>query len=92
MNAKEAKELALEYRTQLNSGIVTLVNIEQDKATYYVAVSKDMVEKGYKAGDLVKAACLASNGRGGGKPDFGQGGTKEVEAITKGIEAIKTAL
>ncbi len=92
MSANEAKQLAFEYRSQLGSGIVALVNVDEDKATYYVAVSEDIVAKGYKAGDLVKAACAASNGRGGGKPDFAQGGTKELDKVLLGISEIKKAL
>ena len=87
-----AKQLTLEYRQLLGQGIVTLVNIEGDKATYFVAVSDDFVKKGYKAGDLVKKACQASNGRGGGKPDFAQGGTKEIDKVILGINEIKQSL
>ena len=88
----EAKSLTLEYANQLQSGVVVLVNAEEGKATYFVAVSKDLNGQGIKAGDLVKAACAASNGRGGGKPDFAQGGTKEPQLVEKGLEAIKQAL
>ena len=92
MVGNEAKTLALEYRGQMESGIVILVNVEEEKATYYVAVTEDLIKQGYKAGDLVKVACNASNGRGGGKPDFAQGGTKELDKIMLGIEEIKNAL
>ena len=92
MSAAEAKQLAFEYRNQLGSGIVLLVNVEEDKATYYVAISEDIVAKGYKAGELVKIACNASNGRGGGKLDFAQGGTKELDKIELGINEVRNAL
>ncbi len=92
MKAPEAKQMTYEYANQLGSGIVTVVNVENEKATYFVSVSKDLVAAGIKAGNLVKAACQASNGRGGGKPDFAQGGTKDVAKINDGIKAIKDAL
>ncbi len=92
LSQASAKQLAYEYQNQLNSGVICLVNIEEDKATYYVCVSQDLNQKGIKAGDLVKVACQVSNGRGGGKPDFAQGGTKELSLVNQGVEAIKKQL
>ena len=92
LSQASAKQLVYEYQNQLNSGVICLVNIEEDKATYYVCVSQDLNQKGIKAGDLVKVACQVSNGRGGGKPDFAQGGTKELSLVNQGIEAIKKQL
>lgn len=92
LDGASAKTLALEYRSLIKDGVIVLVNLEADKATYYVGVTDSYITKGYKAGDLVKAACNASEGRGGGKPDFAQGGTKELSKINLGIDAIKGLL
>ena len=92
MAQSEAKQLTFEYRNQLQSGVVCVVNVEQEKATFLIAVTDDLVKSGIKAGVLVKTACEASNGRGGGKPDFAQGGTKELDKVIVAIEAIKKVL
>ena len=89
MAQSEAKQLTFEYRNQLQSGVVCVVNVEQEKATFLIAVTDDLVKSGIKAGMLVKTACEGSNGRGGGKPDFAQGGTKELDKVIVAIEAIK---
>lgn len=85
-NAK-AKQLAFDFRDKLGSGIVVLVSRHEDKCSYFVSVSKDLLGT-YKAGNIVKAINEIVNGRGGGKPDFAQGGC----AINDSIANIKTSL
>lgn len=85
-NAK-AKQLTFDFREQLESGIVVLVSKYEEKCSYFVSVSKDLVGQ-YKAGNIIKAINEVVDGRGGGKPDFAQGGC----AINDNISKIKGAL
>jgi len=85
------KNLAFSYRDSLGSGVVLLTSTGADKLSYFVAVTKDIVAKGVKAGDLVKAINTVCEGRGGGKPDFAQGGCKDIqkkEAIILEIQKV----
>lgn len=86
------KNLAYSYRDSLVSGVVLLLGLGSDKLSYFVAVSKDLVEKGIKAGDLVKKINAVCEGRGGGKPDFAQGGSKHLEQKEAIILEIQKAL
>ena len=85
-NAK-AKQLTFDFRDQLESGIVVLVSKYEEKCSCFVSVSKDLVGQ-YKAGNIIKAINEVVDGRGGGKPDFAQGGC----AINDNISKIKGAL
>ena len=85
-NAK-AKQLTFDFRDQLESGIVVLVSKYEEKCSYFVSVSKDLVGQ-YKAGNIIKAINEVVDGRGGGKPDFAQGRC----AINDNISKIKGAL
>lgn len=86
------KNLVFSYRDSMGSGVVLLTSQNEDRLSYFVGVTKDLVNKGIKAGDLVKAINQAVDGRGGGKPDFAQGGTKETAKQKELLFALKNAL
>ena len=80
------------YRDSLGTGVILLTSQNQDRLSYFVGVTKDLVAKGSKAGDLVKAINQAVDGRGGGKPDFAQGGTKAADKQNELLFALKNSL
>lgn len=81
MESNKAKQLAFDLRDKIDSGIVILVSKFEEKCSYFVGVSKDYVASGVKAGDVVKKINAIVDGRGGGKPDFAQGGCPINEKI-----------
>ena len=52
---------------------------------------KDLINT-YKAGVLVKAMNEVLDGRGGGKPDFAQGGAPTLDKIDEAVAAVKSKL
>jgi alanyl-tRNA synthetase len=56
------------------------------------AVGKSGLEKGIKAGNIIKAAAKALGGGGGGKPDLAQGGGPNVERIEEALGAGEDAM
>jgi len=87
-----SKQLVFDYRDQLKSGIIVLLSQNQDNLAYYVAVTNDVVSKGIKAGEIVKTINQVTSGRGGGKPDFAQGGSKEMADVDSIISVIEESL
>jgi alanyl-tRNA synthetase len=88
------RQLADRYRDQLRSGVVGLGGQTADgKALILVAVTRDLVDRGFKAGDAVRAMAAEVGGKGGGKADLAQaGGTdpgKLDAAFQKLFEAVK---
>ncbi|MBK7860419.1 MAG: alanine--tRNA ligase [Archangiaceae bacterium] len=81
------RKLADKYRDQLKSGVVGLGGTTADgKALVLVAATKDLVEKGLKAGDLVKAIAVDIGGSGGGKPDMAQAGGPDPSKIPQALQ------
>ena len=91
-DAQTAKQLVFELRDQLENGMVLLVNEYEGKVSYFVGLTPSMVKSGHKAGVFIKAMNEATGGRGGGKPDFAQGGCQSIDNISEGIKQIKALL
>ncbi len=67
--------------------VALLASEEPDKVTLLAVCGKGAIEKGVKAGDVIKAATAAVNGSGGGRPDSAMGGTKEVHRVAEAMAA-----
>jgi alanyl-tRNA synthetase (EC 6.1.1.7) len=92
MEIAKAKQMAFDFRDKIKSGIVVLVTTDNNKCSYFVALTKDIVQKGKKAGDIVKAINQVVDGRGGGKPDFAQGGCPMSDKVSSLKEALSNIL
>ena len=60
-----------------------------DKLNMACYCSKDWIEKGLKAGQVVKEAAQLADGNGGGKPDFAQAGAKNVDKAEECLQFVK---
>ena len=60
------------------------------KVMMIAGLSRDLVERGIKAGDWVKAVAPIVGGNGGGKPDLAQAGGKNPEKIEQAISEAVT--
>jgi len=87
MEAKDLRVLADNVRDGLGSGILMLASVKDDQAAMVAMVTKDLAER-FSAGDLLKKVAAAAGGRGGGKPDIAQGGTKEIKKLDKALESL----
>ena len=65
-------------------GISVLSNADAESGTIAVTVSKALTSK-IKAGDLVNKIAALAGGKGGGRPDRAQAGTKEIEKIASAM-------
>ncbi len=63
-----------------------------DKVMLATAFSRDLVDKGYHAGNWIKTIAPVVGGRGGGKPDMAQAGGSEPGKIAEAIEAAEKSL
>ncbi len=88
-DANVMRELADRYRDQLQSGIVGLGGETADgKAIILVAATKDLVAKGFKAGDAVRQMAETVGGKGGGKPELAQAGGTDPSKIPQALERL----
>ena len=73
---KKTNPVAIFFATSMGS----------DKVMMIAGLSRDLVDRGIKAGDWVKTVAPIVGGNGGGKPDLAQAGGKNPEKIEQAIQ------
>ena len=54
--------------------------------TLIAGMSKAVVDRGIKAGDLIKEICPLVGGKGGGRPDMAQGGGADPGGLESALQ------
>ena len=89
--SKELKAFVDEVYNYLDSGIVAMASIRDDKASIVIG-GKGLTDK-YSAVDLVRLASPIVGGNGGGgRPDMAQTGGPDADKIGLAINAIREAI
>jgi alanyl-tRNA synthetase len=71
------------------AGVVAiLAAVKDNKITILAACGNLAIEKGIKAGDLIREITGICGGSGGGKPDFAMGGGKDVSKLKEALDAV----
>jgi len=79
--------LADNVRDRLGSGVIVIASAKDDQASIVAMVTKDLTKR-FSAGEILKNVAALSGGRGGGKPDMAQGGTKELDKLDNALESV----
>jgi alanyl-tRNA synthetase len=88
LDAKELRTISDQLKEKLKSVVLLLVSKNSEKAAFIVSATEDYVKRGLNAGKIAKAFAADIDGSGGGKPDFAQGGSKDLSKINIAIENI----
>ncbi len=87
----EMKGAARDLRGVLGSGVIAL-GLDADEPQVFVTVSDDLVGRGIAAGELVREATTAIDGRGGGRPEMAQGKGTRREGLPAALDAVRSRL
>ncbi|EOH88451.1 alanine--tRNA ligase [Enterococcus pallens] len=83
----QLRQLADQWKQKNYSDILVLGTAQGEKANLLVAMTPAAVEKGLKAGDLIKAIAPKVGGGGGGRPDMAQAGGKNPAGLPDALKA-----
>ncbi|HZH59154.1 MAG TPA: alanine--tRNA ligase [Metabacillus sp.] len=92
VNAKDMNSLRGmmdDLKNKLQSAIVVLGASEDGKVNLVAGVTKDLVDKGYHAGKLIKEVAERCGGKGGGRPEMAQAGAKQPEKLTEALKYVE---
>ncbi len=81
------KGAAKDLRGVLPSGVIAF-GLEADEPQLFITVSDDLVTRGLSAGDLVREAVAAIDGRGGGRPEMAQGKGARRDGLAAALATI----
>ena len=87
---KALRDTIDQMKNKLGSGVVVLAAVADGKISLAAGVTKDLTGQ-VKAGDLVRELTAKLGGKGGGRPDFAQGGGTDEAALPAALDSV-TAL
>ncbi|MDT3701203.1 MAG: alanine--tRNA ligase [Thermincola sp.] len=83
-------------RDKLVSGVVVLAAEIEGKVNLLTMATKDLLDKGIHAGNIIREAAKEVGGGGGGRPDMAQAGGKDParikDALDKALEVLKSQI
>jgi alanyl-tRNA synthetase len=95
-DAETLREMTDRFRDRYPSSVIMLASVANDRPLLVAAVTRDLVERGLAAGDLVKHAAQPIGGSGGGRPTLAQAGGKDParldQALVKAREWVEEKL
>ncbi len=84
----QLRQLADQWKQKAISDVLVLATAADEKVNLLVAMSEQAIQKGYKAGELVKEIAPKVGGGGGGRPDMAQAGGKNPAGIPDALAAV----
>lgn len=90
IDGKSIRGLTDTLKSRLTNGIIVLVG-ETDDLAIAASVAKGAQDK-VKAGDIIRHLASELGGKGGGKPDYAQGGAPKSDKLATVLEALQTKL
>ena len=88
MDIDSLRNLGDEVRDKINSGVIVLASVNNDKVTFLAMVTKDLVKKGISAGITVREVAKVTGGNGGGRPDMAQAGGKDKTKVDEALSMV----
>jgi alanyl-tRNA synthetase len=82
------REMSDWLRDTLGSGIIALGSVYEDKPIFIVAVTQDLVGRGYDAVKIVRGVAKVAGGGGGGKPTLAQAGGKNKDKLDEALKQV----
>ncbi|CEO26649.1 alanine--tRNA ligase [Paraclostridium sordellii] len=92
MDMDTLRNTADTLRDKLASGVVVLANVAGGKINFVATATKDVVEKGVHAGNIVKEVAQIAGGKGGGRPNMAQAGAPDVNKVDEALNHAKDVL
>lgn len=88
LSPEDLKTCAETMINKMGSGVIVLASPFEDRCNLISRVSDDLVSKGIKANEIIKALAPIVDGTGGGKPNSAQAGGKSPHKIEQALAKV----
>ena len=89
IDGKSIRALMDDIKSKLPKAIIVLVGDKEGQLALAASVAKDLTQT-IKAGDIIRHLAGELGGKGGGKPDYAQGGAPKSDNYAQVIQALPT--
>ncbi len=86
------RETADFLRDKLGSAVIVLGAVIGDRPVFIAAVTPDLIQQGYNAGDIIKQVSRVAGGGGGGKANFAQAGGRDKSKLDEALRLVKSLI
>ncbi len=87
-SADAMREMGDFLKTRLESSVLVLGGIVEDRPTLVAMISDDLVSQGLNAGNIVKQAAQVMGGGGGGRPNLAQAGGRHADRLDASLQSV----
>jgi len=77
-----------DLKQKLGSAVIVLGSPSEDKVNLIAGVTKDLIDRGYHAGKIIKEVATRCGGGGGGRPDMAQAGGKDPNKLDEALQFV----
>ncbi len=92
MDMDGLRSLGDEIKNGIDSGIIVLASIHKNKVSFVSMVTKDLVDKGIHAGNIIREVAKITGGGGGGRPDMAQAGGKDISKVEEALNMVPSII
>lgn len=92
LDNKRLSEVADRLRDSGKLGLVLVASVQDSKVSFVVSTQKEISSRGLAAGAVAKEFAALIEGSGGGRPDFAQGGGKNVAELDHALAKVEDIL
>ncbi|MBD8069253.1 alanine--tRNA ligase [Bacillus sp. PS06] len=78
-----------DLKQKLGSAVIVLGSVNEGKVNITAGVTKDLIDRGFHAGKLIKEVATRCGGGGGGRPDMAQAGGKNPDQLQEAINFVQ---
>ena len=87
-DANKLRQMGDMLRDKQPNVVAVLSSVSGEKITFLAVCGKEAVQKGVKAGDIIKSVTAICGGKGGGKPDSAMGGGSNVLKLDDALASV----